>query len=147
MTAWRSSICLPVTRSSSPWIEAWTLSLLSLMILTMALAFSCSMPSRILASRLERPARASSTSPQSKLLRSRPRRLAADSNISESPLIFEASSATNLSFFSFWSTVISMGEPRKSKRAATAFLVLLMALSSSAKLNRETMSNDGMGGF
>jgi hypothetical protein len=29
----------------------------------------------------------------------------------------------------------------------TAFFVLLMALSSSEKLNRETMSNDGMGGF
>jgi hypothetical protein len=55
-----------------------------------------------------------------------------------------ASSATILIFFSLRSTVISTGEPRKSKRPAIALLALLIALSSSEKLNRETISKLGM---
>ena len=44
MASCRSSFFLPLTRSSSPWIETWTFSLLSLMSLTMRLARVWSMP-------------------------------------------------------------------------------------------------------
>jgi len=48
MVAWSSSLDLLVTRSWSPWMEAWTLSLESLTARAMAFAFSDSIPCFIL---------------------------------------------------------------------------------------------------
>ncbi len=144
ITSCRSSRFLPVTRTSSPWMAAWTLILESLISLTSFLATSLSIPCLNLTFRWKRLPECTE-SPTSMELVSILRLSRALRSISTICLSWKSASASSFTSSLFNSKLAST--PRKSKRVASSRLALSTAFNTSFILTSETISNDGITGL
>ncbi len=145
IAACRSSRVLPDTRTASPWIDACTLSLLSLIALTIFFASSCSTPSRTVIACFTLLPETFSTSPCLSARMSTPRLVSLAVRMSVICDSLKSSSACSVSTFSLLSTRAS--DPLKSKRVPTSLFVWSTALPTSTLFTSETMSNEGMAVF
>ena len=144
MTACRSSIFLPVTRTCSSWMAACTFSLLSLIILTSLRALSLSIPSCSLISCLSWPRDVFSGSPNSMDLGSTLRLTKWEISMSRMARIFMSSPVTRDMVLDLRLNSISVTTPRKSYRVSTSLRTLFTALSTSCRSSSLTISNDGI---
>src|SRR4051794_6223927 len=144
IAACRSSFLLPVTRTTSPWIDAVTLSLASFSDFTIFFARSLSTPFfTVIFCFILSPPIFCASSPLRKRA-STPRLAIFASSTSRTWPSLKSSSAKAVISCSFSFSSRRASDPLKSKRLAISLLAVSTAFFSSTALASHRMSNDGM---
>src|SRR5262249_52843811 len=144
ITACSSSFFFPLTRTWSPWMATCTFSLVSFTSFTISRAFSTGMPCWTSIFCFAAPVGPGSSAPHWSAFRGTCRRAIFSRRMSPSARSLKSSAARR--WMAVSSRRTSVRCPLKSKRCPISRSVCWIALSTSCRSTRHTMSKDGIGG-